>query len=80
MKEIDIDYAHFQCKKLKQNVIITSISMPAGYSKRTRDIIHVLEAFDCNQKSLCGVFAEQGERRLYNWGVCIHPELKIRSN
>lgn len=78
MKEIDFDYAHFECRKLKRKVIITSISVPAGYSKRTKAIIHVLQAFDCNQKGLCGVFTEQGERRVYNWRVCIHPELSKR--
>ena len=80
MKEIDLDYARFQCPKLKQNVIITSISMPAGYSKRTRDIIHILEAIDCSQKGSCGVLDEQGERRSYNWRICIHPELRLRSH
>ncbi len=78
MKEIDLDYTQFECKKLKQNVIITSVSMPAGYSKRTEAVIHVLEAFDCNQKGVCGVFAEQGGRQLYNWRGCIHPELSKR--
>jgi hypothetical protein len=78
MNEIDLDYTHFECKKHKEKVIITSISMPAGYSRRTNAIIHVLEAIDCNQKGSCGVFAEKGGRRLYNWRACIHPELSKR--
>lgn len=78
MNEIDLDYTHFECRKLKGKVIITSISMPAGYSKRTKASIHILEAFDCNQKDLCGVLAEQGARRCYNWRACLHPELSQR--
>ena len=80
MNDIDLDYAPFECKKLKQRVIITSISLPAGYSKRTKAIVHVLEAFDCSQKASCGVLAEQGGHQLHNWRVCIHPELKKRNN
>lgn len=80
MNDIDLDYTPFECKKLKQRVIITSISLPAGYSKRTKAIVHVLEAFDCNQKGSCGVLAEQGGRQLYNWRICIHPELKKLGN
>lgn len=80
MNDIDLDYTSFECKKLKQRVIITSISLPAGYSKRTKSIVHVLEAFDCNHKASCGVLAEQGGRQLCNWRICIHPELRIRNN
>jgi hypothetical protein len=80
MNDIDLDYAQFECKKLKQRVIITSIILPAGYSKRTKAIVHVLEAFDCNQKGSCGVLAEQAGQQLCNWRLCIHPELKKRSN
>ena len=75
MNKLDLDYAHFECRKLKQKVIVTSISRPAGYSKRTGAVIHVLEAFDCNHKGVCGVLAEQGDRRIYNWRICAHPEL-----
>ena len=78
MEEIDLDYTSFKCRTLKQDVVIASLVLPAGYSKRTAAVIHILEAFDCSHKGVCGVFTERGERRFYNWRICAHPELSKR--
>lgn len=75
MNGIDLDYTDFECRKIRKRVIITSIILLAGHSKPTESAIHAIEAFDCNHKNECGVLTEQGERHIYNWQVCVHPEL-----
>lgn len=72
---IDFDYSDFTCRKIKKRVIITSIISPVGHSNPAEAAIHAIEAFDCNHKNECGVFIEQGERPIYNWQTCVHPEL-----
>jgi hypothetical protein len=78
MSGIDLDYTAFECRKIKKRVIITSIILPVGHSTPAEAAIHAIDAFDCNQKGVCGVLIIQGERQTCNWRACIHPELSSK--
>ena len=76
METIDIRYACFECKKVKRQVIVNSIVLPAGDGEAMDVAVDQDVAFDCNQKKDCGVLTEMGGKISVDWSECVCSDLQ----
>jgi hypothetical protein len=77
METIQIRYERFECRKVRQQVIVNSLVLPGGKDEAGGTAGQSV-AFDCDQKHQCGLPTDFGQGSSLDWSFCVCPDLNPR--